>query len=510
MMKKMVALLGAVLMTASAMAFAACDGDRGGKNPIWTSAVTEAAPTVGAMTALEGYTYNGTTGRGWYNFVRTDTETYETEYAVYNIVSDKMFTSKTSFSAVDDGLYVTMVTAEPEDPNGEAVTTYTFYDKDGVIVTANEDELVVSYSRFEGFRDGRYFAKLPDGSYEVMNAGIGKNYQGTGKVYAIGSYLLEINQSNEYGLLIDVYDSNRVYVRTVDVSRKMELPCAEELVSLQMWSVGGKLFMQGMELVPYDCDYDLVYSGMAVCLYTMVYEPAADKLEELKSFDFAVQEVLGLAPTTNAIILSGVEIVDKKPASEGIQMFGQDGKRYTDLQALLLNAEEIQYSGNYVMLSSDEEMQIYESGELKKTFDKNIYGNVAFCDGYLLGGGGVYTLDGQFKFEVGQSKYSHTADGVMWFYDTTDLYGYDIATGESIGQRIAENSFGKYYLVADEGAETYSMYRYGSSAVIFSGKTLATTSFSVNGYTDKQESKQYDLISIGTTYYRVETDTHVW
>lgn len=510
MVKKMVALFGAVLMTASAMAFAACDGGRGGKNPIWTSAVAEAVPTVGAMSALEGYNYNSTQGDGWHSFVRTDTETYETQYALYNIVSDKMFTSEASFTKVKDGLFVTMVTAEPEDPAGEAVTTYTFYDKDGVVVTANEDELKASYSGFEGFRDGRYFAKLPDGSYEVMNAGIGKNYQGDGKVYAIGSHLLEINQSDQFGLLIDVYDSNRVYVRTVDVSRKMELPCNEEFVSFQMWSVGGKLFMQGMESVPYDCNYDLVYNGMAVCLYTMVYEPAADKLEELKSFDFAVQEVLGLAPTTNAIILSGVEIVNKKPASEGIQMFGQDGKRYTDLQTLLLNAGEIHYSGNYVMLSSDKEMQIYESGELKKTFDKNIYGNVSFCDGYLLAGNGVYTLDGQFKFEVEQSKYSHTADGVMWFYDTNGMYGYDVATGEAKAQRVAEYSSSEYYLVADEGAETYSMYRYGSSAAIFSGKTLSATNFSVSKYTDEQKRTQYDLIRIGTTYYRVETDTRVW
>lgn len=79
MMKKMVALIGAALMTVSAAAFVACESDRGGDNPIWTSAVTAEAPATGALTALEGYSSSGSSGNGWYRFSRYNAEAGTTE-----------------------------------------------------------------------------------------------------------------------------------------------------------------------------------------------------------------------------------------------------------------------------------------------------------------------------------------------------------------------------------------------------------------------------------------------
>lgn len=505
MMKKMVALIGAALMTVSAAAFVACESDRGGDNPIWTSAVTAEAPATGALTALEGYSSSGSSGNGWYRFSRYNAEAGTTEYAIYNIVSDQMFTSETSFS-MQSGLYVTMVTTTPEDPAAEPVTTYTFYDMNGEVVKANSDELNISYGGAT-FRDGRYFAKLPDGSYEVMNTSLGKNYMGGDNVYAVGAYYLELTADSTSGLLIDVYDMSRAYVRTVDVSRDMGLPIMDDL-NLSVWDVGGKLFIQAQAQVPYDTDHDLAYGDMAIRLYTMEFDPSSEKVKEVKNFNFMVMDEVGLAPGANAVILEGIEIVDKKPASEGIQMFGQDGKRYTDVQELLLNANDIRYSGNYVVLSSDREMQIYDSGELAYSYDKTIYGAMQFCDGFLYANGAVYTLTGQRMFEVEQSTYSHVADGLIWFYGMGKMCGYDLNSGEVAQEQTISYSSGNYYLSANADGTTYSLYMYGSGTALRTDLTSST--FSVSSYTDDYTEAKYDLISVGTSYYRVKTDEHVW
>ena len=508
-MKKMAALFGAVLIAATALAFTACD-NRGGNNPIWTSAVNETAPTIRSLDVLDGWTRNGSSGT-WFRFSRSDAQGASTEYGLYNIVSDQLFTADSSFDSLKTGLYYTSEVTAPTDPDADIIVNYTFYDMYGEVVRATSEEVSL-YGGDAVFRDGRYFALMPDGSYEIMNAQFGKNFTGSSDIMQVGGYFLDVYSSDS--IIIDVYDGNRTFVKSVNVTNEKNLPGANWLDDATLWDIGGKLFFQLTERVPYDISYDVVDNGSAYCLYTLSYDPAADKLEEVKNFGFLVTGIGDKTPSQDAIVLRGGQIEGKKVVSSGIQMFGADGKLYTDLQKLLPNATKLQYSGNYAVLSSDEEMKVYNSGELAYSFDKKLYGStMEFHDGYLFANYSVYTLDGTKLFDYEPNMiYCYAADGVLWFRGGSyEQYGYNVSGGDQQTRGEPSDYDGDYYMTGNADNGMYSVYCYKFSAPIVENVTMTSQpSLQVISNTDSYTDSQYDLVCFGEDYYRVVRDAQAW
>ena len=541
---KIVALTASLALSASlVLGMTACAG---GVNSLYGDDYTYTAPTMTAtaLDALDGYTIDNTNSMDKFGIITAqkdvtpapteaepDPDT-ETEYILYDAVANKQIatTTKTDvipsaawqvYTKIIDGLYRYTETLET---TGER--TYIYYGKSGVVKTSNEliTPPVNSSDSRVTFSDGTMLVVAEDGTVNTYTLGIKPVFMPEAFMEYKDVYVQSLGTPS-----YRVWNAEGEIVREVDLSKELSVP--ESASSPVTWTVGNSMFIQYAVVLPLDAaDYDYTENMYKYDLVTKSYNYENGKVTE-HNFDGIVSVDLDTAYSDysdDGVFLNVRTISDKQPsASATLQYYGEDGGIRVDLQDLLPGADEVEVTGEYVILKSPATISVYNTdGELLGSADASA---VTFTDGYFVREGSttiVYNLAGEQVFSgketaghggaYGEKVYRGIANGLIYYTieiegtatsedpfpsSTTTVYTYSEADGDKAlgeGEIIGMSSplLQDIVYIYNSSSEDYTAYIKGYADPVATGldsaialtaertSTLDDASYTLYSYTE--------------------------
>ncbi len=531
---KIVALTASLALSASlVLGMTACAA--GGVDSLYSDDYTYTAPTMTAtaLDALDGYEIDSTNSMDKFGIITaqkdvtpepTDTELSpekETAYILYDAVANKQIAATTKkgaipdasqvYSKITDGLYryeeTSGTTGEP---------TYTYYGKSGAVKTSNEliTPPVNSSDRSVTFADGTVLVVAEDGTVNTYTLGIKPVFMPEAFTEYKDVYVQSLGSSS-----YRVWNAEGEIVREVDLFKELSVP--ESASSPAMLPVGNSMFIQYAVELPLDAaDYDYAENMYKYDLVTKSYNFENGKVTE-HNFDGIVDTATDTKPayspyspySDDGVFLYVQKIENKqKAASTTLQYYGEDGCVSVDLQKLLPGADEVEVTGEYVILKSPATINVYNTdGELLGSADASA---VTFQDGYFVrsdsttGITTVYNLEGEQVFSgkesaaVGEKQYYAISNGLIYYTiktedaatsenpspsTTTTVYTYSEADGEkTLGEVVPGSLESGLICIYNNAKDAYSVYLPGyTNPVITDLETyLSQVSNMTSGNTD--------------------------
>ena len=398
---KIIALTASLALSASlVLGMTACAG---GVNSLYGDDYTYTAPTMTVTTlgALDGYTVDSMdkfgviTAHKEVTTEATEAEPYpytKTEYILYDAVANKQIESVTRtgsfsqnrFDQMTDGLYL-LTTG----------TTYTYYAKSGAVKTT-EERATPDGSRVT-FSDGTVLVVAEDGTVNTYTLGIKPVFMPEAFEEYKDVYVQSLG-----GTSFRVWNAEGEIVREVDVYKELSVPASASSSSAATWTVGNSAFIQYAVELPLDAaDYDFTDSMSKYDLVTKSYNFENGKVTE-HNFDGVVDSgSIGTSPYSDDGVFLSVSKIENKQlnVSATLQYYGEDGNISVDLQDLLPGTDDVEVTGEYVILKSPATISVYNTdGELLGSADASA---VTFTDGYFVREGSttiVYNLAGEQVF----------------------------------------------------------------------------------------------------------------
>ena len=444
---KIVALTASIALSASlVLGMTACAG---GVNSLYGDDYTYTAPTMTVTTlgALDGFEIDSMDKFGVITAHKevttdpTDTEPAETEttYLLYDATASKQIASVTRteyfsqnvFYRMTDGLYRLQNTSET---TGEP--TYTYYAKSGAVKTT--DISGTHTGNTVTFSDGTVLVVAEDGTVNTYTLGIQPVFMPETFMEYKDVYVQSLG-----GTSFRVWNAEGEIVREVDVYKELSVPASASSSSSATWTVGNSAFIQYAVELPLDAaDYDFTDSMSKYDLVTKSYNFENGKVTE-HNFDGVVDSgSIGTSPYSDDGVFLSVSKIENKQlnVSATLQYYGEDGNISVDLQDLLPGTDDVEVTGEYVILKSPATISVYNTdGELLGSADASA---VIFTDGYFVRKGSttiVYNLAGEQVFSgketaghggaYGEKVYRGIANGLIYY------------TIETEGTATSENPF---------------------------------------------------------------------
>ena len=522
---KIVALTASLALSASlVLGMTACAG---GVNSLYGDDYTYTAPTMTAtaLDALDDYTIDGMDDFGVITAHKdvtpeaTEAEQYpdtETNYLLYDATANKQIASVTRtgdfsqnvYYQMTDGLYLLQTTL---DTTGE--TTYTYYAKSGAVKTT--DISGTHTGNTVTFSDGTVLVVAEDGTVNTYTLGIQPVFMPETFMEYKDVYVQSLG-----GTSFRVWNAEGEIVREVDVYKELSVPASASSSSSATWTVGNSAFIQYAVELPLDAaDYDFTDSMSKYDLVTKSYNFENGKVTE-HNFDGVVDSgSIGTSPYSDDGVFLSVSKIENKQlnVSATLQYYGEDGNISVDLQDLLPGTDDVEVTGEYVILKSPATISVYNTdGELLGSADASA---VTFTDGYFVRKGSttiVYNLAGEQVFSgkkssaaYGEKQYVDIANGLIYYTitregtettedpspaDVTTVYTYSEADGDkTLGE--GEILGGIVYLY-NSSSEDYTAYIMGYTNSVAAGLASAGALMSP-GYTNDDAS--YTLYSYTET-----------
>ena len=387
---KIVALTASLALSASlVLGMTACAG---GVNSLYGDDYTYTAPTMTAtaLDALDDYTIDGMDDFGVITAHKdvtpeaTEAEQYpdtETNYLLYDATANKQIASVTRtgdfsqnvYYQMTDGLYLLQTTL---DTTGE--TTYTYYAKSGAVKTT--DISGTHTGNTVTFSDGTVLVVAEDGTVNTYTLGIQPVFMPETFMEYKDVYVQSLG-----GTSFRVWNAEGEIVREVDVYKELSVPASASSSSSATWTVGNSAFIQYAVELPLDAaDYDFTDSMSKYDLVTKSYNFENGKVTE-HNFDGVVDSgSIGTSPYSDDGVFLSVSKIENKQlnVSATLQYYGEDGNISVDLQDLLPGTDDVEVTGEYVILKSPATISVYNTdGELLGSADASA---VTFQDGYFI------------------------------------------------------------------------------------------------------------------------------
>ena len=514
---KIVALTASIALSASlVLGMTACAG---GVNSLYGDDYTYTAPTMTVTTlgALDGYTVDSMDKFGVITAHKevttdpTDTEPAETEttYLLYDATASKQIASVTRteyfsqnvFYRMTDGLYHLQTTSETTNKS-----THTYYAKSGAVKTTEEPGTPAGSS--VTFSDGTVLVVAEDGTVNTYTLGIQPVFMPEAFTEYKDVYVQSLGSSS-----YRVWNAEGEIVREVDLDKEMKIPAVA--FTVQTWTVGNSYFEQYMVALPDDAaDYDFIYGGLSgstsaslfkMDLVTKSYNFENGKVTE-HNFDGVVDSgSIGTSPYSDDGVFLSVSKIENKQlnVSATLQYYGEDGNISVDLQDLLPGTDDVEVTGEYVILKSPATISVYNTdGELLGSADARA---VTFEDGYFVrsditaGITTVYNLEGEQVFSgketaghggaYGEKVYRGIANGLIYYTieiegtatsenpfpsSTTTVYTYSEADGDKAlgeGEIIGMSSplLQDIVYIYNSSSEDYTAYIKGYADSVATG-----------------------------------------
>lgn len=506
---KIVALTASLALSASlVLGMTACAG---GVNSLYGDDYTYTAPTMTAtaLDALDGYEIDSVNGMDKFGIITaqkdvtpapTDTEPdpdTEMEYILYDAVANKQIASTTKtegfissassvYFKITDGLYCYVETLET---TGEP--TYIYYGKSGVVKTTQEPATPAGSS--VTFSDGTVLVVAEDGTVNTYTLGIQPVFMPETFMEYKDVYVQSLG-----GTSFRVWNAEGEIVREVDVYKELSVPASASSSSSATWTVGNSAFIQYAVELPLDAaDYDFTDSMSKYDLVTKSYNFENGKVTE-HNFDGVVDSgSIGTSPYSDDGVFLSVSKIENKQlnVSATLQYYGEDGNISVDLQDLLPGTDDVEVTGEYVILKSPATISVYNTdGELLGSADASA---VTFTDGYFVREGSttiVYNLAGEQVFSGksssaadGEKKYVGIYNGMIYYTitrkgtetteglspaDVTTVYTYSEADGDkTLGEGEIRN--GNIVYLYNSSSEDYTAYIMGYTNSVAAGLASA-------------------------------------
>lgn len=508
---KIVALTASLALSASlVLGMTACAG---GVNSLYGDDYTYTAPTMTVTTlgALDGYTVDSMDKFGVITAHKevtpdpTDAEPYpetETTYLLYDATASKQIASVTRteyfsqnvFYRMTDGLYRLQNTSET---TGEP--TYTYYAKSGAVKTT--DISGTHTGNTVTFSDGTVLVVAEDGTVNTYTLGIQPVFMPETFMEYKDVYVQSLG-----GTSFRVWNAEGEIVREVDVYKELSVPASASSSSSATWTVGNSAFIQYAVELPLDAaDYDFTDSMSKYDLVTKSYNFENGKVTE-HNFDGVVDSgSIGTSPYSDDGVFLSVSKIENKQlnVSATLQYYGEDGNISVDLQDLLPGTDDVEVTGEYVILKSPATISVYNTdGELLGSADARA---VTFEDGYFVrsditaGITTVYNLEGEQVFSgketaghggaYGEKVYRGIANGLIYYTieiegtatsenpfpsSTTTVYTYSEADGDKAlgeGEIIGMSSplLQDIVYIYNSSSEDYTAYIKGYADPVATG-----------------------------------------
>ena len=535
---KIVALTASLALSASlVLGMTACAG---GVNSLYGDDYTYTAPTMTAtaLDALDGYEIDSMDKFGVITAHKevtpeaTDAEPYpdtETTYLLYDATASKQIASVTRteyfsqnvFYRMTDGLYRLQNTSET---TGEP--TYTYYAKSGAVKTT--DISGTHTGNTVTFSDGTVLVVAEDGTVNTYTLGIQPVFMPETFMEYKDVYVQSLG-----GTSFRVWNAEGEIVREVDVYKELSVPASASSSSSATWTVGNSAFIQYAVELPLDAaDYDFTDSMSKYDLVTKSYNFENGKVTE-HNFDGVVDSgSIGTSPYSDDGVFLSVSKIENKQlnVSATLQYYGEDGNISVDLQDLLPGTDDVEVTGEYVILKSPATISVYNTdGELLGSADARA---VTFEDGYFVrsditaGITTVYNLEGEQVFSgketaghggaYGEKVYRGIANGLIYYTieiegtatsenpfpsSTTTVYTYSEADGDKAlgeGEIIGMSSplLQDIVYIYNSSSEDYTAYIKGYADPVATGldsaialtaertSTLDDASYTLYSYTE--------------------------
>ena len=508
---KIIALTASLALSASlVLGMTACAG---GVNSLYGDDYTYTAPTMTAtaLDALDGYTVDSMDKFGVITAHKevtpdpTDAEPYpetETTYLLYDATASKQIASVTRteyfsqnvFYRMTDGLYRLQNTSET---TGEP--TYTYYAKSGAVKTT--DISGTHTGNTVTFSDGTVLVVAEDGTVNTYTLGIQPVFMPETFMEYKDVYVQSLG-----GTSFRVWNAEGEIVREVDVYKELSVPASASSSSSGTWTVGNSAFIQYAVELPLDAaDYDFTDSMSKYDLVTKSYNFENGKVTE-HNFDGVVDSgSIGTSPYSDDGVFLSVSKIENKQlnVSATLQYYGEDGNISVDLQDLLPGTDDVEVTGEYVILKSPATISVYNTdGELLGSADARA---VTFEDGYFVrsditaGITTVYNLEGEQVFSgketaghggaYGEKVYRGIANGLIYYTieiegtatsenpfpsSTTTVYTYSEADGDKAlgeGEIIGMSSplLQDIVYIYNSSSEDYTAYIKGYADSVATG-----------------------------------------
>ena len=508
---KIIALTASLALSASlVLGMTACAG---GVNSLYGDDYTYTAPTMTAtaLDALDGYTVDSMDKFGVITAHKevtpdpTDAEPYpetETTYLLYDATASKQIASVTRteyfsqnvFYRMTDGLYRLQNTSET---TGEP--TYTYYAKSGAVKTT--DISGTHTGNTVTFSDGTVLVVAEDGTVNTYTLGIQPVFMPETFMEYKDVYVQSLG-----GTSFRVWNAEGEIVREVDVYKELSVPASASSSSSATWTVGNSAFIQYAVELPLDAaDYDFTDSMSKYDLVTKSYNFENGKVTE-HNFDGVVDSgSIGTSPYSDDGVFLSVSKIENKQlnVSATLQYYGEDGNISVDLQDLLPGTDDVEVTGEYVILKSPATISVYNTdGELLGSADARA---VTFEDGYFVrsditaGITTVYNLEGEQVFSgketaghggaYGEKVYRGIANGLIYYTieiegtatsenpfpsSTTTVYTYSEADGDKAlgeGEIIGMSSplLQDIVYIYNSSSEDYTAYIKGYADSVATG-----------------------------------------